>query len=51
MRELWEMRYLWYVPFRLDNSKLLSVLGSAPHTPIEEAVRASLIGIGCLPAE
>ncbi len=51
MRELWEMRYLWHVPFRLDNSKLLSVLGSEPHTPLEEAVRASLIGIGCLPAE
>ena len=51
MCELWEMRYLWRVPFRLDNSKLLSVLGSEPHTPLEEAVRASLIGIGCPPAE
>jgi hypothetical protein len=37
MRELWEMRYLWHVPMRLDNSKLLSILGDEPHTPIEEA--------------
>jgi hypothetical protein len=46
-----EMRYLWHVPMRLDNSKLLSILGDEPHTPIEEAVRASLTGLGCLPAE
>jgi nucleoside-diphosphate-sugar epimerase len=51
MRELWEMRYLWHVPMRLDNSKLLSILGDEPHTPIEEAVRASLTGLGYLPAE
>lgn len=51
MRELWEMRYLWHVPMRLDNSKLLSILGDEPHTPIEEAVRASLTDLGYLPAE
>lgn len=51
MRELWEMRYLWRVPMQLDNTKLLSVLGQEPHTETVEAVRASLIGLGCLPAE
>jgi nucleoside-diphosphate-sugar epimerase len=50
MRELWEMRYLWRVPMQIDNTKLLSVLGTEPHTPVDEAVRASLIGLGCLPA-
>jgi len=50
MRELWEMRYLWRVPMQLDNTKLLAVLGHEPHTPVDEAVRASLIGLGCLPA-
>jgi nucleoside-diphosphate-sugar epimerase len=51
MRELWEMRYLWHVPMRLDNSKLVSILGDEPHTPTEEAVRASLTGLGCLSAK
>jgi nucleoside-diphosphate-sugar epimerase len=50
MRELWEMRYLWRVPMRLDNTKLLSVLGHEPHTETEEAVRVSLQGLGCLPS-
>jgi hypothetical protein len=49
MRELWEMRYLWHVPMRLDNSKLLAIPGEEPHTPTGEAVRASLAGFG-LPA-
>jgi len=46
MRELWEMRYLWQVPIRLDNTKLVSILGNEPHTPAEGAVRASLAGLG-----
>ncbi|ACB95095.1 NAD(P)H-binding protein [Beijerinckia indica] len=49
MRELWEMRYLWKVPFKLDNAKLTTFLGKEPHTPLEEAVRISLTGLGCLP--
>jgi hypothetical protein len=51
MRELSEMRYLWHVPMRLDNSKLLAIIGEEPHTPIGKAVRASLAGLGCLPAK
>ncbi|HEY0301798.1 MAG TPA: hypothetical protein VGC36_10715, partial [Rhizomicrobium sp.] len=49
-REMAEMRYLWQQPLRLDNAKLLAVLGSEPHTPVDDAVRATLIGLGCLPA-
>ncbi|WP_112664343.1 SDR family NAD(P)-dependent oxidoreductase [Microvirga flavescens] len=49
MRELWEMRYLWRVPVRLDNRKLLAFLGHEPHTPLDEAIRTSLAGLGCLP--
>jgi hypothetical protein len=45
-----EMRYLWKRPLRLDNSKLVKVLGSEPHTPLDQAVRESLEGLGCLPA-
>jgi nucleoside-diphosphate-sugar epimerase len=51
MRELWEMRYLWRVPMQLDNERLVSFLGQEPHTGVEEAVRTSLIGLGCLPAQ
>lgn len=47
-REIREMRYLWKVPLRLDNRKLRSLIGHEPHTPLDEAVRASLIHMGCL---
>jgi nucleoside-diphosphate-sugar epimerase len=47
-RELSEMRYLWKTPIRMDNARLLSVLGAEPHTPLEIAVRTTLIGMGCL---
>jgi nucleoside-diphosphate-sugar epimerase len=49
-RELLEMRYLWQRPLRLDNRKLTAFLGTEPHTPLDEAVRQSLIRVGCLPA-
>jgi nucleoside-diphosphate-sugar epimerase len=41
-REMLEMRYLWRVAAELDNTKLRSVIGVEPHTPLEEAVRAAL---------
>lgn len=47
-RELMEMRYLWRQPVRLDNARLRAVLGEEPHTPLDEAVRATLVGLGCL---
>ncbi len=50
-RELLKMRYLWQTPHRLDNTKLLAVLGNEPHTPLEEALRVTLAGHGCLPAQ
>jgi len=50
MRELLEMRYLWREPLRLDNARLLAVLGAEPRTPLLEAVEQTLLGQGCLPA-
>ncbi|MBU2606789.1 MAG: NAD(P)H-binding protein [Alphaproteobacteria bacterium] len=47
-REMAEMQYLWTVPARLDNAKLVRLLGSEPHTPVDEALRATLEGINCL---
>lgn len=48
LRELREMRYLWRQPVRMNNARLLSVIGAEPHTPWEEAVEATLAGMGCL---
>jgi len=47
-REMLEMRYLWQQPVRMDNRRLLSVLGHEPHTPLDEAVEATLVGLGCI---
>lgn len=47
-REMLEMRYLWKTPLRLDNRKLVAFLGKEPHTPIGEALRDTLKGLGCL---
>jgi nucleoside-diphosphate-sugar epimerase len=47
-RELSEMRYLWSVPLRMGNARLRATLGMEPHTPLETAVRNTLIGLGCL---
>lgn len=49
-KEMREMRYLWRQPVRMDNSRLVAALGREPHTPLDEAVEASLRGLGCLPA-
>jgi len=48
MREMLEMRYLWQRPLRLENRKLLRFLGEEPHTPIDEALHATLTSLRCL---
>jgi nucleoside-diphosphate-sugar epimerase len=48
-REMLEMRYLWERPVLLDNSRLVARLGGEPHTPIEDALRVALMGLGALP--
>jgi nucleoside-diphosphate-sugar epimerase len=42
LHEMLEMRYLWQVPLQLDNSKLRAALGAEPHTPLEDALAATL---------
>jgi nucleoside-diphosphate-sugar epimerase len=49
-RELREMRYLWREPVRMDNARLTATLGREPHTPLEEALEATLVGLGCFTA-
>lgn len=51
LKELREMRYIWQEPLRMPNDRLVAVIGAEPWTPIDEAVRTTLAGLGCLPAE
>jgi nucleoside-diphosphate-sugar epimerase len=49
--EMREMRYLWKTPHKLSNAKLRDTIGAEPHTLLDEAVHATLVGIGCLRAD
>jgi nucleoside-diphosphate-sugar epimerase len=49
-REMAEVRYLWREPFELDNAKLLRLLDTETHTPLDEAVARTLDGLGCTKA-
>ncbi|WP_075289755.1 NAD(P)H-binding protein [Pararhizobium arenae] len=51
LKELYEMRYLWQQPLRMPNNRLVATIGSEPSTPIDDAVRATLVGLGCLRGE
>ena len=42
LRTLQAMRYLWQVPHALDGTALAQHAGPLPHTPLREALRASL---------
>jgi nucleoside-diphosphate-sugar epimerase len=46
-REMGEMRYLWRESLRMDNTRLIAALGREPHTPLDEAIEATLAGLGC----
>jgi len=46
-REMLEMRYLWSRSLLLDNRKLVAFLGREPHTPLDDALRSTLAGLGC----
>jgi len=50
LRELCKMRYLWRERVQLDDSKLKAFLGGDLYTPVDQAVRAALIGSGCMPS-
>jgi nucleoside-diphosphate-sugar epimerase len=50
VRGLVEMRPLWQSPIQLDNTWLVAELGAEPHTPLDEAVAATLRSLGCIVA-
>jgi nucleoside-diphosphate-sugar epimerase len=47
-RELLEMRFIWREPVYMDNTRLIAELGREPHTPLDQAVAATLRGLECL---
>jgi hypothetical protein len=47
-QELREVKYRWEQPVRMSNARLLSAIGEEPHTFLDEAVRATLMSLGCL---
>lgn len=50
-REAAEIAPYWRHPMRMDNSRLVQLLGPEQRTPLDEAVRASLIDMGCIRGE
>ncbi len=48
-RELREIRYLWQMPVRMRNDRLVAFLGQEPRTPLDEAMRTTLTALDCLP--
>jgi nucleoside-diphosphate-sugar epimerase len=45
-RELGEISYLWSAPHAIDGAALAAVIGNVPHTPLDQAVAASLAALG-----
>ena len=48
MRELARMSYLRFEPHRLVSTRLESLIGPIPHTPLEDAVKQALSDQGLL---
>ena len=47
-REVMEIAPLWRNPMRLDNGRLIELLGAEPHTPLDDAITATLRDLNCL---
>lgn len=50
-REAVEMVPYWRHAVRVDNARLVQLLGAEPRTPALQALRHTLQGLGCLPAD
>jgi len=47
-KEAVEIEPIWKNPVRLDNGRLVSLLGAEPHTALDQAMAATLNDMGCL---
>ena len=50
MREVTATRQFWQHPLAIDNTALEEAIGPEPRTPLDEAMTATLAGLGCLAA-
>ncbi|VXB33700.1 hypothetical protein BURKHO8Y_120030 [Burkholderia sp. 8Y] len=42
------MRNSWRTPVRMTNAGLVDTLGHEPRTPLDDAIEARLVGLGCV---
>jgi nucleoside-diphosphate-sugar epimerase len=49
VREVLAMRYLWREATRMDNAKLVALIGPEPRTSIDAAIETTLRDMKCLP--
>ncbi|MBU1378532.1 MAG: NAD(P)H-binding protein [Alphaproteobacteria bacterium] len=49
-REMAEIAPYWRHPLRLDNRRLVTLIGTEPRTPLTAAVETTLAALGCLDA-
>jgi len=47
-REVVEIEPFWRHPRRLDNARLVALIGAEPRTPLDGAVASTLAGLGCI---
>jgi len=47
-REVAEIAPYWRFPVRLDNTRLVQLLGEEPRTDLDAALRETLVGLNCL---
>jgi nucleoside-diphosphate-sugar epimerase len=45
-RELCDISYLWSTPHAIDGAQLADIIGDIPHTPLDQAITASLAALG-----
>lgn len=45
-RELGDVSYLWSTPHAIDGTRLAGIIGDVPHTPLDQAIAASLATLG-----
>jgi nucleoside-diphosphate-sugar epimerase len=50
-REASEIAQYWRHPMRMDNRRLVDLIGPEPRTPLDQAVRSALVSLGCLEPE
>lgn len=50
-REAVDILPVWRHPVRIDNARIVELLGAEPRTPPVQAMRATLEGLGCLPED